>query len=122
MKRPLSDKRPIGPFAIDRPECDLSFAATYRVTDSETMSAVADEFTDNMEASLNTKFEEEFDESPVEAVRYAGVSDKVYRFFVVTELSTITDSMEHMMLDELERELVRLTDGVVAEQSYKYMA
>lgn len=122
MKRPLSNKRPIGPFAIDRPNCELTFAVTYRVSDSQTMSNVKDEFVDNMEARLSTKFEEEFDKSPVENFRYVGVTDKEYEFLVVTSLGEITDAMEHMILDEIESELLRLTNGVVSEQGYRYMA
>lgn len=122
MKRPLSDQRPVGPFAQMGDNCTITFAATFRVREASTFEDLADEAVDNIKARINTRFEESFDREPVTKVTWQRLKSGNHKLFVNTSLRRVTSQMEDIMLEEIKAEVERLTDSKIQRQGYEFIA
>jgi len=123
MERPLSDKRPIGPFAQMNSNTGLGFNAVYSMSSSDLseLEPMMDEVVDNLESKLNTELDRNFGRMPVMDVDYFVMDSMTVKLSVSTKLRQVTDVMEDVMLNAIEAEMNRLVSGTVTEESYEYV-
>lgn len=121
MRRPLSDRRPIGPVRqLTSNSCDITFISTYRVGNSQELKDVDEEVMDNIAARVTTRLENQFDHDPVTAVNSQWLDANRVKIFISTTLREATDTIEDIFIEEIQEEINRVTGSMPENTSYSF--